>query len=276
MDSVFKYQNYRTFLFDFYKEKKSANRTFSHRLIARKLGLRSSSHFSQIIKGSVNISSDLAIGFAQLMGLKKRETEYFTTLVHFNQAKSIREKSLFFEKLTAFAESTITIIQKSQYELFEKWYYIAIRDLLPAIRFKGNFVMLAKTLIPPISVKEATRAILLLERLKLIYRDNDGLYKRADKTISSGHSIDPFFAYSYLKQTLQLAMEAIDRFPPRQRSISSLTLSLPEEGYELINEELKLFRRRMLQIAKEYSSVDGVYQVNFQIFPLSKPRKVHA
>ena len=45
MKSVFEYSDYRKFLLDYYSEKKAANRNFSHRFIANRVGFKSGGHF---------------------------------------------------------------------------------------------------------------------------------------------------------------------------------------------------------------------------------------
>ena len=71
--------------------------------------------------------------------------------------------------------------------------------------------------------------------------------------------------------TLDLAKESIDRFTKEERDISTLTLSFSKEIYETIHERLKGFRREILELVKnDPGRVDKVYQVNFQIFPLSR------
>jgi hypothetical protein len=44
--------------------------------------------------------------------------------------------------------------------------------------------------------------------------------------------------------------------------------------YQTIHEKLKGFRREMLELVKnDANHVDRVYQINFQIFPLSRYHK---
>jgi len=43
---VFDYMDFRILLSDFYEGEKSSNKNFSHRYMARRIGLKSSGHFS--------------------------------------------------------------------------------------------------------------------------------------------------------------------------------------------------------------------------------------
>ncbi|MDD5674617.1 MAG: TIGR02147 family protein, partial [Chitinivibrionales bacterium] len=67
-----------------------------------------------------------------------------------------------------------------------------------------------------------------------------------------------------------LAKEAIDRFPRQERSMSTLTFSISEQGYKSISERLAMFRREVLEIAKADKNRDRIYHMNFHMFPLSK------
>jgi uncharacterized protein (TIGR02147 family) len=77
--------------------------------------------------------------------------------------------------------------------------------------------------------------------------------------------------------TLDLAKGSVDRFSKEERDISTLTLSFSEDLYKTIHERLKSFRREILESVKnDGGQVDRVYQVNFQIFPLSRYHKGRA
>jgi uncharacterized protein (TIGR02147 family) len=271
MIDIFQYTDYRKFLADFYEAEKKRNPHYSHRYIAQKVGFTSSGFFSKILQGKTNISSDLALRFADFLKLKKSEAEYFGLLVFFNQAKSHADKKRWFEKIVAFSKSKVKIVQVSQYEFFQKWYFVAIRELLAFYTFSGDFVQLGKMIDPPISPAQARKGIELLEKLSLIKKDEDGCYRQTDTLISTGYDVKSVAINNFQIATLDLAKESIDRFPKDERDISTLTLSFSKELYGTIHGKLKEFRREILELVKnDPNAVDRVYQVNFQIFPLSK------
>jgi len=82
------------------------------------------------------------------------------------------------------------------------------------------------------------------------------------------HSISTFH-----RKTMDLARDAIDRFPRSDRDISTLTLGLSEDGRAKAREEIRRCRRKLLEIAKQDERSDRVYQFNFQAFPVSVMRK---
>jgi uncharacterized protein (TIGR02147 family) len=69
---------------------------------------------------------------------------------------------------------------------------------------------------------------------------------------------------------LRLADDALERFRPNERDISSLTLSVSLKTIPTIMERLQQLRNELLEIAEEDEQVDQVVQLNLQLFPLSQ------
>jgi uncharacterized protein (TIGR02147 family) len=151
---------------------------------------------------------------------------------------------------------------------------VAVRELLAFYKFNGDYKELAKSVDPPISPSQAKKAITLLERLRLIKKGPDGFYSQTDNLISTGYDAKTVAINNFQLSTLDLAKESIDRFPKQERDISTLTLSFSGPLYHTLSEKLKNFRRELLELVKnDPNPVDRVYQINFQIFPLSKYHK---
>lgn len=233
------------------------------------MGFKSPGHFTQIIQGKADISFRLAFKFAQFMKLKKREADYFDLLVRFDQAKANEEKRLYLERLSAFAESKVKLLTDQQHKFFDKWYYTAVREILAFFPFEGDYAALAAKVQPGIKESEAKEAIEVLENLELIRKLPNGRYERVDPVMSTGYEAASPSLRKFQETTLDLAKVAMD-LPRDKRSISTLTLSISEDAYKTIDEELKAFRRKLLAIAKNEEHVDRVVQFNFQIYPLSK------
>jgi uncharacterized protein (TIGR02147 family) len=225
-----------------------------------------------VIKGTANISTALALRFAELLKLKKRETDYFELLVLFNQAKNPSEKMRYFSRLAAFKKSKFNIIDVQYYELFAKWYYVALCTLLDIYNFTGDYEELGKKLVPSISASEAKKAIQTLQRLGLIKKDANGKFIRADNVnLSTGDSeLRSAALENYMLEALELSKRSIDLFPKNQRELSSLTMSLSQKGYEKIKEKLKQFRQELADTAIEDKNENRIYHISFLAFPMSK------
>jgi uncharacterized protein (TIGR02147 family) len=272
--NIFDYTDYRKFLRDYYQEQKARNHGFTVRYIAEKVGFRSASFFCQLMNGRSNISQELVRKFCLFLDFNERESSYFECLVGYNQSKDHINKKKLFEKVISFRQSKLRTIDAKLFEFYDKWYYNAIRELLYFFPFRGDFHELAKALNPAISPAEAKRAVQRLESWGLIKKDNTGNYVRSDnQSITTGIDAQSFYINNYQHAVLDLAKASLDRFPREERSLSTLTMSLSSEAYRKIEEEVHLFRRRLLTVAEEDKNEERVYQMNIQLFPMTNVLK---
>jgi uncharacterized protein (TIGR02147 family) len=267
--NLFDYFDYRNLMRDLYKERKAEDAGFSYRSIARRAGFSSAGFFTKILQGKSNISLPLIFKFAEVFKLTKAQTDYFELLVLFAQATSNSEKRHYFEKIVTVRKSKVKTLDPVQFELFDKWYYVAVREILDVYLFSDDYKDLAKKVYPPIKPSEAKEAVETLEKLGLIRRDPNGYYKRLDTIVSSGDEWESLVIQKYQSETIELAREALYAVPKTNRDISTLTLSISESGLQRLKEKIKEYRRELLEIAKADENADRVYQLNLQLFPLS-------
>jgi len=189
----------------------------------------------------------------------------------YNQAKRVDEKRHYFEKLTQFKESKITILNEDCYEYFTKWFYVAIRELLYFHPFKGDYVDIAQKLVPHITVGDAKKAIALLQKLGLIKENEHGDLVRSDAVPSStGYDVKSMAIEKFVVDTLELSKNAFMQFGSDERLMWNLTLSLSDEGFKTISEKIKRFSREILEVAQNDTHEKKVYHINCQMFPFSK------
>jgi uncharacterized protein (TIGR02147 family) len=208
------------------------------------------------------------------MKLNPGEADFFENLVSFNQAKTLRERNYFFEKLNAIRSSkagstTVRETRKEQYEFYSTWYLSAIRSLIDMHPFKGDYAWLAKNVYPAIKPKEAKKAVALLEKLGMIKKGRTGIFKVADKTITAGTEVIQLGLLNFQLQTTELALKAIAELPRNKRNISGLTLGISRKTYEAICREIEAFQAKLQALAEQDSEADNVYQLNFHFFPIS-------
>jgi len=270
MINVFEYTDYRLLLRDLYEERKKAQPIFSYRYIGQKVGFSSAGYFSNIIQGRRNISSDLVFKFAELFKFNKRETEYFEALVLYDQSKEHSQKKYHYEKILSMRKSKVGQLSADQYEYFDKWYYVAVRELLNFFPFKGDYQELSLMLRPSITPREAKAAIDLLERLKLVRKKTDGTFEVTESNITSYPNVPLVAVHNFQIAAMDMAKQALDRIPQDKRSISTVSLSCSAETYQAIFERVAALRREIQELVKnDPGKVDRVYQFNFQVYPLT-------
>lgn len=270
MKSIFEYSDYRSFLADCYREKKAKNPIFSYRFMAQHVGFKSAGHFTKIIQGKANISVSLALRFAEFFKFNKKQTEFFQALLLYNQAKNHLDKRRYFEKMLTFKDAKIVTVEAARYEFYEKWYYTVVREILAYFPVKENFAELASQIVPPITEKEAKKAIETLERLGFIAKDADGYYRQTDQLLMADRQTLSPAVDNFILNNIDLAREAIDRFPKDERKLSATTLTISKATYDKIINELLEFRRQILTMAQQDRNPERTYQFNIQVFPVSK------
>jgi uncharacterized protein (TIGR02147 family) len=275
MPDIFAYSDSRSFLKDYYDRSKKTNPAFSYQYFANKAGIKSRTFVYKVIVGQKKLSKSAVFGVAQAMKLNKKETEYFEAMVNFTQAKTEREREFYFNHLQTFGGSHGAVaLRQHQFTYFSKWYYPAIREIMAYLDFRDDFGALARSLSPPITTAQAKRAVRLLLDLGLIKKGPSGRYSQTDKTLSTGEQVQSLAVQTFQKENLRLAAEAIDRFSRTDRDVSTLTAGISEAGFLRVREEIAAFRKRLAEIIEKDEPADRVYQINFQLFPLSAvPKK---
>lgn len=271
MADIFRYTEYRALLRDLYNESKQAKPFFSYRYIGQKVGFKSAGFFTNILAGKRNISAELIFKFAELFKFGKKETEYFELLVLYDQAKQHAQKRYYYEKILAAAQSRWHNLAASQYEYFDKWYNVAVREIIGFYPFNGDYRELAQLVRPAITPREAKSAVELLERLELIKQDENGVYRVTNRAITTTPHVPLVAVHNFQLATLDLAKESIDRIPGDERSISTLTFCASEKTYKSVEEKIAALRQEVRELIKnDRGNINKAYHFNFQCFPISK------
>lgn len=267
---VFRYQDYRCFLREFYERSKELKGGYSLRAFSRGTGLRSPNYLKLVMDGARNLTPPMALRFAEGCGLTGNAVEYFCELVAFNQSRVARERELHYERLTRFSRfRKVHKLELAQSTYHAEWYIPVIRELATCVGFVDDPAWIAKTLSPPISPAQAKRALSILLELGLLLRDDSGRLVQAQELLETppgplGHHVAEFH-----RTMMTLAAESLDRVPRDEREIASLTLCLSPDQLEQLKGELAQFRSRLLQRYQSSPESQRVVQLNFQLFPLS-------
>jgi len=269
--TIFEYDNYRAYLGDLYKLYKETKPHFSYRYFSQKAGFRSPNFLKLVIEGKRNLSAESIEKFTNALKLGKKETEFFRVLVYLNQARTVGEKKIYAEQLMQFRPFRyIHPLRQDQYRYYADWHNIAVRELTMLPEFSEDPAWIARRLVPPISPQQAQKALDLLLQLGLLKRDESGRLVQADAFISTGDEVTSTSVADYHRTMIRMGAEAMDRFAGPDRDISSVTMTLSEKNFQEIKTLIQRFRKELLAIADQDQSPEGVYQVNFQLFPLAK------
>ncbi len=271
MPSIYRYRDYRSFLKDSFVEKKAENRRCTYRYIAAQLQLKSAGHVTQMVKGQARVTDKTRDLLKELLEVRGRDASYFDLLLAYGQAPSMKEKRELLAAMAAYSGTESIGVSREQLQFYQKWYYSAIRDILTLEPFRGDYSRLARMVEPTITRDEAREAIGVLERLDLIARDEAGLYAATANTLSlTVPDEERLLVNGYAEQMIDRAKYALNVQSREERTIAWAGFSCSTEGYELIREEIRQFRSRIMDIVRSDEQSDRVYHMNIHCFPLSK------
>lgn len=269
MISIFDYTDFRKYLTDYYDDQKKQNHRFSYRYLTTQSGINPG-NFAKMLKGERNFTLDAAIRLSGALKMTKRERDYFLTMVRFHNARNHEEKKNCFEEMLAFKESAVRVLDANSYRFYDKWYYTAVREALSFYPLTdNNFDSLGRNIVPQINEKQVAQAIELLCELKLVEKNGEGRYVRTDSLLSTGNDIKSLTLNNFVINTMKLAEQAINS-GLKSTNLSSVTISISCEDFDRVQDEIRSCRRRIMEIAKNSTSPDRVYQFNVQLFPMTE------
>jgi uncharacterized protein (TIGR02147 family) len=269
MKPVYEYLDYRAYLKDYYDARKARQTFFSYKVFGKKVGL-DGSYLAKVLIGARHIADDSIQAFIDACELAGKEAEYFEVLVHFAKSKTEQEEKVHFEKLLSLKTVGAQQLLASQFEYYRTWYHSAIRSILEYFDFRGDYAELAEGLSPAVTPREAEASISLLLSLGLIRVDDTGRYRTTNANITTGEQWRSLAIESFQEESLRLSRESIKRHPKHVRDFSTVTMTLNAKDYQELRDRIKEFRGSVINYVNQAVDPDRTYQMNIQLFPLSR------
>lgn len=261
--------DYRSWLKDLYEERKAQDAFFSWRYLAGRLGV-DASYLVRVAQGHRHLSEDALEKLAAFANLRGKDLEIFRALTAFNRARGSREQQECFRKLQELRSPGIAVLPDDHVEFFRRWFPVVVRTLGGLTGFVDDPKWVGRRLDPAIPEDEAAQALELVKRLGLLRQDATGKWTLGDPFLSSPPGMDPKVMRAFQKQMIDLAGESLERHPPELRDITTLTLALDLEDLPEARERLRTLRESLLRLSGENPSPRQVYQLNLQLFPLTR------
>jgi uncharacterized protein (TIGR02147 family) len=272
MPDIFGYLDYRVYLKDWYDARKRREKGFSYRILAREVGYRSHAFFSLVIRRRSNISMEMAMGFADCIGLKGREREYFLLLVSCNQEEAPSQRQIMFQRLQKLNGTPAKRLREDQNAFLASWRHATLREMLGIDPFQGGEAQWGERMVPAATAREVRDSLDLLLALGLAHRTARGIV-RTDPRLVTGATYTESATRGFMRQVHKLGGEALERFPRSERHHGWATLSVSATTLETMRAELRALVQRFLTLAEEDDSPDRVMQLNLELFPVAHGRK---
>ncbi len=270
MVNIFEFTDYREYLKVYFSDRKKKDPKFSHRWLAQKLELATSNFIMLVMQGKRNLNRSLCFKISEVFKHSRKEASYFEDMVSFIQAKNNKEKDLYFSRMIALRKNLkIDKIEEWQYEYYNNWYNPVIRELVTDPDFSGDINSLAKIVQPSITPTQVKKSISLLMKLGLIKKSSNKYIQSSD-LIRTDPEVNSLAVVNFHRKMGTMAIESLDRIPKNERNITASTLYLSQNTFNTIRKKIEEFRKELLQLVDNDPNGERVYQINFQLFPVSK------
>ena len=272
---IFLYSDYREFLRDYYQSQKNAVPKLTFRLFAQKAGFSSPSFQKLVMDGKKNMTMESILKISRALRLNKKAEEYFKVLVFFNQGKTVEDKKHFLKKIDNFRKKNKPEkILPKEYDYLKEWYHCVIREMVDFPDFSEDPEYISKKLFYSIKPDAIRKSIDFLVETGFLIRDEKGKLTKRDKTLATGDIRDQeilgTIARNHHISMIELAQKAVSNLSKEQRSVSNTTLGISASAYEAVLKRIEQLRLEILQIAAAAPAADQVFQLNVNLFPLTK------
>ena len=268
MKPIVEYKDYRQYMRDFFEERKR-NSNFTWREFASLSGFVSPTYLKLVCDGKTRLSKPGIAKVARAMGLEGFDYTYFALLVKFGNAKTDAEKESSLQELEREARmNKIRIVDADAIRYYESPMYPIVRELAPLMP-GATFGEMASKIKTPATAVDVREVLQFLVRADLLRRREDGSYEQTQKAVKGSKESIPFAIRAMNRKMTELAVDSIAGDSTDKRHFSSVTMGIDGPTYERISREVDAFRKRIVSIANGCQKIDQVYQVNFQVFPLT-------
>lgn len=270
MNRLHQHTDYRAFLRDWFAEAKESHPAMSYRYLASRLSL-DPGFLVHVFHGQKHLAEKHIPAMTAILKLKSGESEYFRRLVLFGKAKGATETRRRYEELMESREGQVRNVDSKEHRYYKHWYVPVIRCLLGTFEFRGDWEDLARRLRPAITPTQAKEAVSVLKKLGLVAKNGAGAWEPTDVHLSSGDAWIGRAVLDFQKQMAELGLGSLADIPKEEREISTLTFGIPIEDLPDLRAMVREFRAKLARWAVSKDTSDAVFQMNIQIFPVSRP-----
>ncbi|MCB0390560.1 MAG: TIGR02147 family protein [Bdellovibrionales bacterium] len=274
------YTDYRQYLKDFYNFKKQTAstpiRSYSYATFSAAADIKSPNYLKLIIDGQRNLSDGMIKKFAKALNLSKTEIEEFAALVHYGQAKDPLERNRCLKVLADIRVKHQMKKGQIKEEIMNRvpswvtWVLYSLADQ-EGVDFNLNSLrQILRGRVTQDEIQKALDALIDKGELKLT---ESGQIEKGRKLMEGSSDIPPALVRKLQAELIYLGMESLFQDEPTEREFGAFTMALTKEEFEQVKFEVRQLRKRLyteFSVKREQSKGERVYQLNFQLFPVSE------
>lgn len=269
------YVNYRDFLADFLTYKRSQKiglRKYNYSDFAAAANLKSPQYLKLVIENKRNLSDDGIEKFSKALGFSKKDSEHFSCLVKYNQATAPKERYHFLQKLSLHRSEHVQELKSPH------WLKVIVYSVCDGMGGAYSLNDLQKLLKNRCKIQDLQNCLdeMVEEKtLQIIHGSSSEthLYQKTEGKNPLSNDIPLEIIKQIQSDLLFLGLESLFIDDSSQRDLGSFSIALTQKEFEMVKFEIRKFRKNLLKdllILREKDHGDRVYQVQFQVFPVTE------
>ena len=262
--SIFDFDNYRDFLIKvglphgLYSHSSNNLQSWSKRL-----GYKSSSSLTMVLKGQRAPSSDMLGALAIDLKMNAKEKTYFELLIQLEKlTKKNQDPKTTLEKIEKLSSDKQSIpFGLKDFSAISEWYFLAIKQLISTPSFIENEGWIFRKLRRKVSPAQIRSALLIMLEMGTIGRDEQGKLIVLKAGLITTNDVPSSAIKRHHFGMINRALEAIEEQDVSERQVTSVTMKFKEEHLEAAKQSIFEFVK---DFNDQFSSkeADDLYQMN--------------
>lgn len=267
--------SYREYLEKLYGLMKPSRKAYSYAQFAEDLGFSKTNVMWLVMSGRRKLMAKAAQRVVESLGMTGIDRQYFMTLVQYNNARRPDVREDRFKALHSLKRRDLgSDKDQNVLEYFAEWYHPVIREMTGLKDFSSEPEWIAARLSFKVLPREIRSSLELLEKLGLIRFDSDlGRHAQTGGQVLPDRKVGNMAVARYHQKMCEIAREAVTMVPEKRRDLNALTVFVTEDAAMKISQILYKACEDIMKVENECKGADQVFQVNAQLFALTKNGK---
>jgi uncharacterized protein (TIGR02147 family) len=253
------------------KRRTRVNPLYSLRSFAKQLSL-DPSLLSKILNNNRPLSSQNALAIMDKLSFPEHEKNVFWNSYLNQREKAIHKKPKAKDMLHSPIEDREKELEQEVFTTISEPFHFHILELVRLKHFKSDMSWISEQINQTLEV--TVKAIDRLVKLGML-NNNDGIISRVEGRFTTKDKSVTNAAFKYhQKKILNLAIDAIDKYPIERRNQSSMTIAVNIEKIQIVK---KMYEEFINQVTDMFETGDKteVYQISLSLFPLTQTQSHH-
>lgn len=270
---IYQYEDYRKALADLWRAKCAADPDLTYRAFAKSAGFSNPGFLGDVLRGRRKLSDEAISKMLKGFGIRGGDAEFFRLLVKHNQAKAPEDREDYWRQiLTRRARSSFVKMNPALSRYYQDHRYPLVRAALQCMSWKGDGALLGAFIDPPLAPSIATRFAKDLVDWGLVKVDAEGTHSVTDTFVEP-----PATMHEQVRQLnrtwINQGAEAIGRFEPGQRHVSTILLTVSESTRREVERRIERLRQDVFELLRADRKADQILQLSIQFFPRSRAKE---